>query len=99
MAKKKKRALTPAMVYARIRPIDTSGKSGHTADGEAASKFIKGFDRDSVTVEDTGRREMPKFQLSRVVQPESDQAHTFQTVMRESGLIADFITDTLYPHP
>ena len=94
MAKKKKRALTPAMVYARIRPIDTSGKSGHTADGEAASKFIKGFDRDSVTVEDTGRREMPKFQLSRVVQPESDQAHTFQTVMRESGLIADFITDT-----
>ena len=93
MAKKKKN-LEPSQVFARIRPFDASGKSGHTADGEAAQKTIDKYDDTSVTVNDTGRREMLEFNLTKVIQPEADQEGAFNTAMVESGLCEAFLTDT-----
>ena len=92
--KKGKKGLTPAQVFARIRPFDASGKSGHTADGEAAKQTIDGFDADSVTIKDTGKRSDEKFTLTKVVQPDMDQAACFNTSLVDSGLLKSFHDDT-----
>ena len=93
MAKKKK-DLTPAKVYARIRPFDASGKSGHSADGDAAKQTIEKFDETSVTIDDTGRRQKDEFKLTGVIQPDADQESAFNSAMIQSGLIEGFHTDT-----
>jgi hypothetical protein len=93
MAKKKKN-LTPAEVFARIRPVDESGKSGHTADGEAASQTIDTFDADSLTIKDTGKRSEEVFKLSKMVLPNEDQESTFNTSIVSSGLLQSFHGDT-----
>ena len=92
MAKKKK-SLIPAQVFARVRPVDTSGKSGHTADGEAAKITIDSFTDTVVKLNDTGRREKPEFPLTKVIQPEADQEGAFNTAIVESGLLDSFLTD------
>ena len=86
MAKKKKQ-LTPAEVFARIRPVDASGKSGHTAHGDAANQTIDKFDAHSVTIKDTGKRSDEQFKLSKVILPDQDQAVTFDTSIVNSGLL------------
>ena len=95
MAKKKK-DLTPSGVYARLRPFDESGKSGHTADGDAGerSKTIESFDDTKVVINDQARREMTEFSLSKVIKPDADQEGAFNTAMVESGLLEGFHTDS-----
>ena len=94
MAKKSKKDLTPAKVFARIRPFDASGKSGHTADGEAAKQTIEKFDENTVTIDDTGRRQKDNFELTKVIQPDADQQGAFHTAMVDSRLLEQFHTDT-----
>ena len=80
---KQKKPLTASQVFARIRPTDASGKSGHTADGEAGNKTIGSFTRDSVTIQDTGTRSDEKFELTKVVLPDEDQEACFNTSIVE----------------
>ena len=90
MAPKKK--LTPAQVIARIRPFDASGKSGHTADGEAAKQTIDSYDAESVTIKDTGKRSDEKFTLSKVVLPDGKTGHRTRDlascISRSASLVA-----------
>jgi len=94
MAKKQKKDLTAAQVFARIRPFDASGKSGHTADGEAAKQTIDSYDAESVTIKDTGKRQDERFELSKVVLPDADQEGAFNTSLVDSGLLGAFHSDT-----
>lgn len=91
---KQKKPLTASQVFARIRPTDASGKSGHTADGEAGNKTIGSFTRDSVTIQDTGTRSDEKFELTKVVLPDEDQEACFNTSIVESGLLQGFHDNT-----
>ena len=95
MAKGKRKELTPANVYARIRPFDASGKSGHTAEGEHDKhKELEKWDERTVTINDHDLRKSVPHELTQVIPPEADQAGAFQTALVDSGLLAGFKTDS-----
>lgn len=90
-------ALVNSSVFARIRPFDLDGKSGHT-EGQASgksglAKAINAWDAASITIKDDDRREEKAFRVTAVVPPESNQAETFDVLLVASGLLAAFHGD------
>ena len=93
MAPKKKKVgpLTPSQIFVRIRPIDTSGKTGH-GEGEAlGEKTLGSWTDESIVIQDKHEKltfDFPK----KVVAPEADQLETFESML--PPLLEAFTTDS-----
>mmetsp|Transcript_31250 Transcript_31250/g.62532 ORF Transcript_31250/g.62532 Transcript_31250/m.62532 type:complete len:505 (-) Transcript_31250:412-1926(-) len=94
---KPKKDLTPAVVVARLRPFDESGKSGHSAGSDKeqadARKKLESWTEDTIKIQDDDQRQVLDFKLTNVIGPEVDQEGMFETSMIKSGLVPSFLED------